>query len=637
MKFFSFLLLVIFSSYTAAQSKVADPISLYGTSAQHTGITLSPNGKYLALRHKTTDTERLIVLDRKTNTPISYIDLSTIDGNSFYFASDDTIIIQSYEDRRYANREYTVSSAIAFKFKTHEKFHLMTPGKGVSEYNLSVGRIISISKDGKHAYMVTNRSYERLGLYKVKLTRKSKPKLIAQGTEDTRRFIMNDNGELIARIRFDDYKNVFKIDAKRSKGWQTIFEKQTELYPFSVMGVTPEFDHLVILEDSAKTRRSSYFTMSLKTGEISEPIFNYPDRDIGGVISDKNGVVTGVRFSGFTPTYEFFDEKQTAKVAMVQKALPSQSVAYYGSRVDNKLMLFFASGGEHAGAYFVLENNKLNFLIDSHSHITDDYIHTVTQTEYKARDGLTIPALVTWPNVENKKNLPAIMMPHGGPESYDRLGYHYRAQYFAYKGYVVVQPQFRGSDGFGLDHKLAGRGKWGREMQDDVSDGLLHFAKQGVIDPDRVCIVGGSYGGYSALAGAVFSPELYKCVVSINGVSDVERMLAADKRMFGKRHWVVSYWTKVLSGGEFSETHLHDISPINFIDNIKAPLLLIHGEKDLTVPVKQSRLMYKAMQEKGKDVTYVEIEGAGHSTYPTKTRTAVLAAIDSFLTKHMNQ
>ena len=157
----------------------------------------------------------------------------------------------------------------------------------------------------------------------------------------------------------------------------------------------------------------------------------------------------------------------------------------------------------------------------------------VQTIEYSSRDGLKIPAIITWPpgvDGGTAKKLPLVVMPHGGPERYDRVGFDWMAQFFANEGYAVLQPNFRGSTGFGVEFRDAGRGQWGLKMQDDVTDGVNAMIKTGWTDPDRVCIVGWSYGGYAALAGGAFTPELYRCVIAGGAVTDLPQMLNHERR-----------------------------------------------------------------------------------------------------------
>lgn len=172
-------------------------------------------------------------------------------------------------------------------------------------------------------------------------------------------------------------------------------------------------------------------------------------------------------------------------------------------------------------------------------------------------------------------------------------------------------------------------------MQDDLTDAVEHYIKQGLVDSERVCIVGASYGGYAALAGATFTPDVYKCAVSINGVADVEKMLKTTKRQRGRDHWVVSYWDNVIKAGNVEPDHLAKISPINSVEKVKIPILLIHGEYDLIVPFSQSDDMFDELEDAGKDVKLIQLEKGSHYLDIPKNRAQALAEIDNFIKKHL--
>jgi dipeptidyl aminopeptidase/acylaminoacyl peptidase len=282
-------------------------------------------------------------------------------------------------------------------------------------------------------------------------------------------------------------------------------------------------------------------------------------------------------------------------------------------------------------------DGSLSFLTASRPSIPPEKVHNVSDYQYQARDGMTIPSLLTLPIHKEAKHLPAIIMPHGGPESYDRKGFDYMAQYFASQGYAVIQPQFRGSRGFGLQHLWAGRGEWGRKMQDDLTDAVIDLADKGVIDKDKVCIVGGSYGGYLALAGATLTPDVYQCAVSINGVADVDCMVRTDRKDYGSDSWVISYWERVIGNGEYKDDHLEAISPINHVEKVKIPILLIHGEYDSVVKYRQSRDMASALEDAGKQVELVKLPKGDHHLSQASNRMKAMLVIDQFLNEHLKK
>jgi dipeptidyl aminopeptidase/acylaminoacyl peptidase len=200
------------------------------------------------------------------------------------------------------------------------------------------------------------------------------------------------------------------------------------------------------------------------------------------------------------------------------------------------------------------------------------------------------------------------------------------------RGYAVLQVNYRGSDGYGWNFLSAGFGEWGRKMQTDLSDGVRYLAAQGTIDPKRVCIVGGSYGGYAALAGATLDPGVYRCAVSVAGISDLARFVGWSKERTDSA--VERYWTRYMGANGLSDPRLRDISPIDHIGAATPPILLIHGKDDTVVPFEQSQLMLDALQKAGRPAELVTLKGEDHWLSRGETRLQMLQATMDFLEKN---
>ena len=241
--------------------------------------------------------------------------------------------------------------------------------------------------------------------------------------------------------------------------------------------------------------------------------------------------------------------------------------------------------------------------------INPDQMSATTHPRYAARDGLGIPAYLTLPKGSAGKNLPTIVMPHGGPFVRDSWEYDAFVQFLASRGYAVFQPQFRGSTGYGKSFVEKGYGQWGRALQNDLDDGLDHLVKTGVADSKRVCIVGASYGGYAALWGAIRNPERYRCAASLAGVTDLDAQLKVNRKSFSATRYFREWKTKV--AGE-EKIDLATVSPLQQAGRLKVPVLIGHGEKDEVVPVRQGRALVQALQGGRADVTSVFYAKSGH-------------------------
>jgi dipeptidyl aminopeptidase/acylaminoacyl peptidase len=226
------------------------------------------------------------------------------------------------------------------------------------------------------------------------------------------------------------------------------------------------------------------------------------------------------------------------------------------------------------------------------------------------------------------------VLPHGGPEGRDYLGFDWWAQAFASRGYAVFQPNFRGSAGFGKTFRDAGYGEWGRKMQTDVSDGLAELVRRGIVDPKRACIMGASYGGYVALAGVTVQQGLYRCAVSVAGLSDLNAMLFWREQKFGQVNEVTRSDHLFMGVKSAADGSLKAISPAHLAARSDAPMLLIHGKDDTVVPIDQSLVMKSALQSAGKPVEFVELSAEDHWLSHAPTRTQMLEASLAFVQKY---
>jgi len=263
---------------------------------------------------------------------------------------------------------------------------------------------------------------------------------------------------------------------------------------------------------------------------------------------------------------------------------------------------------------------------------------TVKAIHYKARDGLEISGYLTTPNGKEAKKLPLIVYPHGGPYAVrDTAGWDADAQFLASRGYAVLQMNFRGSGGYGSTFREAGNREWGGKMQDDVTDAVQWAVTSGVADANRVCLLGASYGGYVALMGAVTTPELYKCAVSISGVTDLETMF--QPRIVGTSIFrdrtpeELTFISKVV-GDKRDSAYLRERSPVANAAKIRAPIFIAHGEQDLIVPFGNATQMRDALVQAHKTVEFFSRPDEEHGFAQEANQIALLTQIEQFLQKY---
>lgn len=226
-----------------------------------------------------------------------------------------------------------------------------------------------------------------------------------------------------------------------------------------------------------------------------------------------------------------------------------------------------------------------------------------------------------------------MVFPHGGPAARDEPGFDWWAQAMASRGYAVLQVNYRGSDGYGWKFMSAGFGEWGRKMQTDLSDGVRYLASQGTIDPKRVCVVGASYGGYAALAGATLDSGVYRCAVDVSGPSDLARLITwgVDRESHRQGAGIERYWDRYMGAASHTDPHLQEISPVDHADKVAIPILIIHGKDDTVVPFEQSQEMVDALQKAGKHVELIVLQHEDHWLSRGDTREQMLQATMSFL------
>ena len=376
---------------------------------------------------------------------------------------------------------------------------------------------------------------------------------------------------------------------------------------------------------------------NIETGVFGETLFSHPDHDIDLVRYDpQRARVTGLQYTDDLPRTWHLDEADRGMQARLSKAIPGAETVIESTSDDGARMIVKAVYSDHPPQWFLFDRNAktLDLIGSTYPALDGKRIARKEKFDYTAADGVRIPGYLTVPAGATKRAMPLIVLPHGGPEGRDDMAFDWWAFFYAARGYLVYQPNFRGSDGYGYEFRSAGFGEWGRKMQDDVTEGVRKLIADGVVDKDRVCIVGASYGGYAALAGATLTPDLYACAVSVNGVSDLLAMLGEDSRGGGVS---LDYWETRIGSRFRDAKQIEAVSPARIAGQAGAPVLLIHGRDDTVVPFSQSTRMRDALNRAGKPVEFVELQGEDHWLSRGETRTAMLAASVAFIDRQIGE
>jgi dipeptidyl aminopeptidase/acylaminoacyl peptidase len=369
--------------------------------------------------------------------------------------------------------------------------------------------------------------------------------------------------------------------------------------------------------------------INIMTGARKQMFFR-PDKGsvTGAWLSQAGDRILGIYTSDPDQSLTWLDPNMKEMQAVIDAAAPKADANIISISADQSRALVTIGTPDNPGLLYLYDkaSGGLNKLAAMNEAIGGKRLSRAKLVRYKARDGLEIEAVLTLPRGRTAKALPFIIMPHGGPWAQDKLAYDYWAQFLAEQGYGVIQPNFRGSTGYGQAFTDKAHGEMGLAMQDDLSDALAWAVGEGIADPKRACIIGASYGGYAAMWGIAKDPELYRCAISISGVSNLRKEVSdfggvSHEKLF-RTQW-----------GRMSRDFAA-VSPINAIDRVKAPLLLIHGKKDVTVKHGQSERMHAAMRRAGKASEFLSLPLADHYFAREADRLALLEAMAAFLRQH---
>lgn len=354
------------------------------------------------------------------------------------------------------------------------------------------------------------------------------------------------------------------------------------------------------------------------------------------VFSGRTKRLLGVWYLRDAPRVRWFDPRFQAYQRAIDRALPNTINLYVNKSKDGRRILFLAFSDRDPGTYYLLDAGKhtIRRIAACNPQIHPAQMAQMLDIHYASRDGLRIHGYLTLPVGYPPKHLPLIVMPHGGPWIRDAWGYDPLVQFLANRGYAVLQMNYRGSPGYGRDFYRKGRREVGLAIQDDIEDGTKWAIAAGVADPKRVAILGASYGGYSALFALGRSPGVYRCGISLAGVTDwynIYKNLKDPEYEFSRR-----FWHREIGNPRTDAAFLKSISPVHFAASITAPVLIIQGREDRTVPPKQAREMIDALERAGHKPESMFLSGTSHAIFASQAvRRKIFAAIEKFLVKNL--
>ena len=466
-----------------------------------------------------------------------------------------------------------------------------------------------------------------LALFKVNLTTHGQ-RVVRQGSDATRGWLMDDAGEIVAEENYYERDQRWQMKIRRDGHW---FDAESTRAPIDVpemLGFGPKGD--AVLVSTLDKDQPVWELLSLQDGKLGPPMEAGDDLNAPFEDPATHRMIGGIRHDDQSE-YVFFSPDLKSRWRSVVDAFPDERVELESTSADMMQFVVRVDGPVNGYRYVLINMNTVRALPVGYVYegLTNSF--ETRRITYEAADGLKIPAYLTLPAGRPASKLPLIVLPHGGPAFRDSLDFDWWAQALASQGYAVLKPNYRGSVTT-QSFMTAGYGQWGRKMQTDLSDGVRYLAKQGTIDPARVCIVGASYGGYAALAGVTLDPGVYRCAVSVAGISDLKRFIEwVNDRDRAGDHTAGRYWDRYMGVQGPSDPALDAISPIKHIDKVNVPVMLVHGKDDTVVPYEQSEFMLKALSKANRKVELVTLKNEDHWLSRGETRLLMLQSSVAFL------
>jgi acetyl esterase/lipase len=625
-------------SLAATAASAVTPLQAYGHLPTIEQAALSPDGTKIAFVRTVQEARLLAVVSLTDNKLVGGYRLGDLKIRAILWADDQYLLFTTASTAMPADLSGEATewnTIMAYDVVGNKMWPLLRDQqKNKVTMNVVYGRpIVHRGGEGTTVYLHGLYIDGRLtlpALYQVNL-KTFDERLIKQGTIATKGWMLNDQGQVVAEEAYVESDHGWRI---QMQGEGRTHQPVTGLAPIDyprVIGLSPDGDSLVVAVTGEEGRTMKY--LSTRDGSWGNDI-GPPDTISAVLLSPGSQRMLGTAEGVDTVTYHFNDPELQGGWDWAVRAFNNEHVRLQDLSTDHSRALVSVLGPHFGYAYYLVDFTQHTTRNVGNVYEGVNGIAPVQRIVYAAADGLKINAYLTLPPGREAKNLPLIVLPHGGPQARDTLSFDWWAQALAAQGYAVLQPNYRGS---ALNQKWieAGYGEWGRKMQSDLSDGVSHLANQGIADPKRVCIVGGSYGGYAALAGVTLQSGVYRCAISVAGVSDPASMLRLERRKETNSDRVgLRYWFRFMGVGSPDDKLLADISPLQHADRAQVPILLIHGRVDTVVAYEQSETMANALKKSGKQVEFVTLDKEDHHLSRSDTRLQMLSSSVEFLKKY---
>jgi dipeptidyl aminopeptidase/acylaminoacyl peptidase len=651
----------------ATYAKPGDiPVAEFFRRAEYSKMAISPDGSKLAALRPINGRDNLVVIDfqaGKSNVVTGYKDL---DVHDFEWISNDRLYFR-VADFAEASGEIYLRGAYAIDVDGKNARDLTYPLERVNDRKARQNsvvfqstntsfRVLSRTFDGSGDVIaqIFGRSKSYADVYRFN-TRTGEHKLLTVKTPgNVVRWLLDR--DLVPRIAV---RHEERADPTRPREqtiwhradadalWEKIGSASGNEREGSIVPIAFDYDNKTLYVSSdAGLERRAIFKYDIAARKLGEKLLQHPLIDLSGnlIFSREKRALMGVRYNATVPDVTWFDVDQSRLQAGIDKALPNSTNNVMVADESSRYVLIYSASDINPGGYFLYntETLKLQEVSKSREWLPPALMSKRTFIKYKTRDGLEIPAWITTPINSDGKNLPLVVHIHGGPWVRGYSGIEWgrwpTAQFLASRGYAVLEPEPRGSTGFGRKHYTSSFKQWGLTMQDDITDGALHLVKEGVVDKGRMCLFGGSYGGYATLQGLVKDPELWRCGAAYVAVTDLELLqtVAWSDTARGSDYLETDFKRRV-GDHERDREQFNKTSPAKNADKIKAPVLLAMGSDDQRVPLIHGTTMRDAMEKAGKPIEYVVYSGEGHGFNKDENVNDFYSRIERFLATNLKK
>lgn len=642
----SFAFLSIFSSLTLVSNgqpafaqpeytKPSDiPAELFAALPSFSGAQISPEGAKLSYFIELDGHREVLIQDLNGAGAFRVPPPEGANFSAYRWASEDVILFQSSMtlQRRIFRTKTQETRWFSMDLNTREFIWLGKPERKRGGTPSQTERIVDmLPNKPDHILLELDLNIDgEAEVYETNI-RTGKRKKKRPGSRGIQNWYTDNRSEIRLGFGYNGSKFVSKL--KTSQGKWIDLKKVDWAERFNIEGFSNHPDALYVSGMSPYGTEGLY-TLDLNTGEVTDTIYVNGTYDIDYVLENsETGKIEGVVYTDDFTRVKFVDKRKAKIQAGLDKVMPD-TVNTILSYVESKDWYFvLAESDRNSGDYYIYNRpaKRLEYIASLRPQLDPELMAAVESVSIPVRDGSKIPGYLIKPNGKELKNLPTIILTHGGPFGVrDTAEWDYEAQFYASRGYLVLKPNFRGSGGYGPLFEVQGHNQWGGMMQDDVTDATHWLVEQGYTDEDRICIAGSSYGGYAALMGAIKEPDLYKCAISVNGVANLVRLKSGDKsKAIGGRSWTKRMGLKGVDDTE--------VSPHHRATEIEASVLLMASVDDARVPWKMSQSMHKRLKKLKKDSTFVKIEEGTHHMVTAQARLTQLKAAEAFLATHIGQ